>query len=298
MLIVVIVCHSPARPDSWRIGEAIKMLSSINSSLLSLLGRASAVLYLSPPNCNYNWNFGFLAFILLLIQTLTGLSLMFFYNPDIEFTYLSVMYINNEVYFGWLVRSMHMNGSSFFFMFVYLHIFRGIYYGSFLYPRQLLWMSGIMMYAIMCIIAFLGYVLPWGQMSFWGAMVMTSLITAIPVVGNDITYLLWGGFFMQSLTLKRFLCLHFALTFLLLVTSSVHMWLLHEKGSNNPSGITSDLDNIPFVPYYLLKDTSSLIWLLLVYFYIVFKSPDLFAHVDNYIIANTLVTPTHIVPEW
>lgn len=269
-----------------------------NTGILALIARISAIYYISPINCNYWWNFGFLAFIFLLIQIITGLVLAFFYNPDIIYTYASIMYINNEVYYGWLFRSLHMNGSSFFFAIVYIHIFRNIYYGSFLYPRQLLWISGIIMYALMCSIAFLGYVLPWGQMSFWGAIVMTSLITAIPLIGNDITYLLWGGFFMQSVTLQRFLFLHFMLTFILLFMSIIHIWCLHEIGSNNPLGIPSILDNIPFMPYYILKDLIGLLLILYTYIYIVFESPDLFAHADNYIIANILITPAHIVPEW
>jgi len=221
-----------------------------------------------------------------------------FYDPSILYAFSSIMYINNEIYYGWWIRGLHANGASFFFLSVYLHMFRGLYYGSFLYPRQLLWKTGVILFLLMIITAFLGYVLPWGQMSFWGAMVITSLLSAIPLVGGDIVFLLWGGFTIDDATLHRFYSLHFFLPFIILALSIIHISLLHEAGSTNPTGVPSILETIPFTPYFILKDILSILVFLIIIMYLNYSSPDMLGHTLNYQIANFLVTPPHIVPEW
>jgi len=221
-----------------------------------------------------------------------------FYDPSILYAFSSIMYINNEIYYGWWIRGLHANGASFFFLSVYLHMFRGLYYGSFLYPRQLLWKTGVILFLLMIITAFLGYVLPWGQMSFWGAMVITSLLSAIPLVGNDIVFLLWGGFTIDDATLHRFYSLHYFLPFIILALSIVHISLLHEAGSTNPTGVPSMLETIPFTPYFILKDILSILVFLIIIMYLNYSTPDILGHTLNYQIANFLVTPPHIVPEW
>lgn len=232
------------------------------------------------------------------MQIITGVVLAMFYDANSELAFRSIIYINNEVYYGWWFRYMHSNGASFFFIVVYLHICRGIYYGSYLYPRQILWISGVFIWILMIATAFLGYILPWGQMSFWGAMVITSLLGAIPLLGFDILLLLWGGYSIDNSTLHRFYSLHYLLPFIILMLSIIHILFLHEFGSNNVLGISSQLDNIPFNPYFTLKDFFSLVILFFFFFYIIFVLPDLLGHSDNYILANFLSTPSHIVPEW
>jgi len=221
-----------------------------------------------------------------------------YYDPSILYAFSSIMYINNEIYYGWWIRGLHANGASFFFLCVYIHMFRGLYYGSFLYPRQLLWKSGVILFLLMVITAFLGYVLPWGQMSFWGAMVITSLLSSIPLVGNDIVFLLWGGFTIEDATLHRFYALHFFLPFIILLLSIIHIAFLHESGSTNPLGLPSIYDIIPFTPYYILKDVLSIFLVLILILFINYTKPDVLGHTLNYQIANFLVTPPHIVPEW
>jgi len=191
----------------------------------------SYIFYKTPTNLTYWWNFGVLSLYFLVIQVLTGVFLAMFYDPSVLYAFSSIMYINNEIYYGWWIRSLHANGASFFFLCVYFHMFRGLYYGSFLYPRQLLWKSGIILFLLMVITAFLGYVLPWGQMSFWAAMVITSLLASIPLIGPDIVFLLWGGFTIEDATLHRFYALHFLLPFILFFFSIIHISLLHESGS-------------------------------------------------------------------
>ena len=258
----------------------------------------SYIFYKTPMNLTYWWNFGVLSLYFLIIQLVTGIFLAMFYDPSILYAFSSIMYINNEIYYGWWIRGLHANGASFFFLSVYLHMFRGLYYGSFLYPRQLLWKTGVILFLLMIITAFLGYVLPWGQMSFWGAMVITSLLSAIPLVGNDIVFLLWGGFTIDDATLHRFYSLHFFLPFVILALSIVHISLLHEAGSTNPTGVPSMLETIPFTPYFILKDILSILVFLIIIMYLNYSSPDLLGHTLNYQIANFLVTPPHIVPEW
>lgn len=221
-----------------------------------------------------------------------------FYNPSSYLAYYIIMELNNEIYYGWFLRYLHSNGASFFFLCVYMHMFRGIYYGSFIYPRQSLWISGMIIFILMIITAFLGYVLPWGQMSFWAAMVITSLLAVIPIIGADLIFLSWGGFSIHDSTLHRFYSLHFTLPFIILIITVIHLFLLHEFGSNNPLGLTSFLDWIPFSPYYVLKDCLSLIIVLIVLGFIIFRIPDILGHSINFEKANFLITPAHIVPEW
>jgi ubiquinol-cytochrome c reductase cytochrome b subunit len=260
--------------------------------------KESYIYYKTPMNLTYWWNFGVLSLYFLIIQLVTGIFLAMFYDPSILYAFSSIMYINNEIYYGWWIRGLHANGASFFFLSVYLHMFRGLYYGSFLYPRQLLWKTGVILFLLMIITAFLGYVLPWGQMSFWGAMVITSLLSAIPFVGNDIVFLLWGGFTIDDATLHRFYSLHFFLPFVILALSIVHISLLHEAGSSNPTGVPSILEVIPFTPYFILKDILSILIFLIIIMYLNYSTPDILGHTLNYQIANFLVTPPHIVPEW
>lgn len=229
---------------------------------------------------------------------ITGIILAMFYNPSASLAYYVIMEINNEVYYGWWLRALHANGASFFFIVVYIHMARGMYYGSFAYPRQFLWISGVILWILMIATAFFGYILPWGQMSFWGAMVITNLFYAIPLIGSDLIFLLWGGFSIDDATLHRFYSLHFTLPFIILFISIVHIALLHEFGSNNPLGIIAKIDTVPFSPYFILKDVYSFIIVLIILSLVIFQSPDLLGHTDNYNRANFLVTPTHIVPEW
>lgn len=267
-------------------------------SLALIMAKLTALFYISPANTSYLWNFGFLALFFLALQMFTGIFLAMFYNPSILLAYESIMYINNEVYYGWWIRALHANGASWFFIVVYIHMCRSLYYGSFLFPRNLLWISGVLLWLLMIATAFFGYVLPWGQMSFWGAIVITNLFSAIPFIGPDLIYLLWGGFTIDNASLHRFYSIHFTLPFIILMLSLVHVFFLHEFGSNNPLGFSVASDTTVFMPYYVLKDSLSLVALLVLFFFIVFLAPDLLGHVDNYTKANFLVTPAHIVPEW
>ena len=257
-----------------------------------------AIHYPAPTNLNYAWSFGFMSLICLTIQILTGIFLAMHYTPHIDLAFVSVEHIMRDVNNGWLMRYTHANGASFFFIAVYLHMFRGLYYGSYMHPRQLLWCSGVVIFILMMATAFMGYVLPWGQMSFWGATVITSLFTAIPYIGSSIVDWLWGGFTVGNATLKRFYSLHFALPFVIMALSFVHLALLHKDGSNNPLGVDSSSDKIPFYPYYIIKDVYSLFVFLFFFLGFVFYFPNALGHPDNYIPANPMSTPAHIVPEW
>lgn len=267
-------------------------------SLLLWILKISGAFYKAPSNLSYWWNFGFISLYFLLSQIITGVILAMFYNANSDLAFKIIYNISNEIYYGWWIRYIHSNGASFFFFIVYLHIARNLYYGTYLFPRQLLWTSGMIIVCLMIATAFLGYILPWGQMSFWGAMVITSLVGSIPFVGNDILFLLWGGYSIDNATLHRFYSLHYLLPFLILFLSIVHILLLHEFGSSNPLGLSSRLDNIPFNPYYTLKDSFSIVLLLIFFFIIITLAPDYLGHSDNYIEANPLATPAHIVPEW
>lgn len=256
--------------------------------------------YPVPRNLNYFWNFGFLAGFMLMVMIATGIVLAMHYTANTLLAFDSVEKIMRDVNYGWLIRYIHMNGASMFFILVYIHIFRGMYYGSFKAPRELLWMLGVVIFFLMIMTAFIGYVLPWGQMSYWGATVITNLFSAIPLVGDDIVTWLWGGFSVDNPTLNRFYALHYLLPFVILGVVFLHVLALHRFGSNNPLGI--DLkrpqDNISFHPYYTMKDLFSLGIFLIIFSYFIFFNPNYLGHPDNYIPADPLVTPAHIVPEW
>jgi len=254
--------------------------------------------YPTPINLNYFYGFGSLAGIMLVIQILTGIFLAMHYTPHIDLAFNSVEHIMRDVNNGWLMRYTHANGASFFFIVVYVHIFRGLYYGSYITPREALWCSGVVIFILMMATAFMGYVLPWGQMSFWGATVITNLFSAIPLVGKDIVDWLWGGFAVDNPTLNRFFSLHFTMPFVIVGAVLIHLILLHEVGSNNPLGLTLKTENIPFYPYFYTKDLFGLMVLFLVFFTFVFYYPNTLGHPDNYIEANPMKTPLHIVPEW
>ena len=265
--------------------------------LLSILDN-HLIHYPSPINLNYAWSFGSVAGICLVIQMLSGIFLAMHYTPHIDLAFSSVEHIMRDVNNGWLIRYMHANGASMFFIVVYCHIFRGLYYGSYMVPRQLLWCSGVLIFILMMGTAFMGYVLPWGQMSFWGATVITSLVSAIPLVGQPITQWLWGGFTVSNATLNRFFSLHFVLPFVIAALVLIHLALLHKDGSNNPLGIDSSVDKIPFYPYFFVKDLFSFFVFLFVFCIVVFYYPNALGHPDNYIPADPMQTPPHIVPEW
>jgi ubiquinol-cytochrome c reductase cytochrome b subunit len=256
--------------------------------------------YPTPRNLNYWWNFGSLAGIMLVIMIVSGIVLAMHYTPNAEMAFDSVERIMRDVNYGWLIRYIHMNGASMFFLIVYIHIFRGLYYGSYKYPRELLWMLGVVILLLMMATAFMGYVLPWGQMSFWGATVITNLFSAIPVVGQKIVTLLWGGFTVGNPTLNRFFSLHYLLPFIIVAVVGLHLIALHTHGSNNPLGIDSKgpQDSIPFHPYYTIKDTFGLMVFLIIYSIFVFYMPNALGDTQNYIPANPLQTPPEIVPEW
>jgi len=254
--------------------------------------------YPTPINLNYFYGFGSLAGIMLVVQILTGIFLAMHYTPHIDLAFNSVEHIMRDVNNGWLMRYTHANGASFFFIVVYVHIFRGLYYGSYITPRESLWCSGVIIFILMMATAFMGYVLPWGQMSFWGATVITNLFSAIPLVGKDIVDWLWGGFAVDNPTLNRFFSLHFTMPFVIAGAVIIHLVLLHEVGSNNPLGLTLKTENVPFYPYFYVKDLFGLMVLFLVFFTFVFYYPNSLGHPDNYIEANPMKTPLHIVPEW
>jgi len=254
--------------------------------------------YPTPINLNYFYGFGSLAGIMLVIQILTGIFLAMHYTPHIDLAFNSVEHIMRDVNNGWLIRYTHANGASFFFIVVYIHIFRGLYYGSYITPREYLWCSGVIIFILMMATAFMGYVLPWGQMSFWGATVITNLFSAVPLVGKDIVDWLWGGFAVDNPTLNRFFSLHFTFPFVIAGAVLLHLVLLHEVGSNNPLGLTLKTENVPFYPYFYTKDLFGLMVLLLVFFIFIFYYPNTLGHPDNYIEANPMKTPLHIVPEW
>ncbi|MCC7284156.1 MAG: cytochrome b/b6 [Acetobacteraceae bacterium] len=254
----------------------------------------------TPKNFNYLWNFGALAMVNLVVMIATGIVLAMHYTPHVSMAFDSVERIMRDVNFGWLLRYIHMNGASMFFIVVYIHVFRGMYYGSYKNPRELLWILGVVILLLMMATAFMGYVLPWGQMSFWGATVITNLFSAFPLVGEHIVTWLWGGFSVDNATLNRFYSLHYLLPFVIAGVVFLHVVALHITGSNNPLGIEpkGPQDTIPFHPYYTIKDTVGLGVYAIVFALLVFFVPNYLGHPDNYIPANPLVTPPHIVPEW
>src|ERR1700730_236775 len=256
--------------------------------------------YPTPKNLNYWWNFGSLAGIMLVIMIVTGIFLAMQYTAHVDHAFDSVERIMRDVNFGWLIRYIHMNGASFFFVVTYIHLFRGLYFGSYKEPRELLWMLGVIILLLMMATAFMGYVLPWGQMSFWGAKVITSLFSAIPGVGDAIVKWLWGGFNVDNPTLNRFYSLHYLLPFVLVGVVGLHLMALHQHGSNNPLGIDrkGPQDSIPFHPYYTIKDMFGMGVFLIVYAAFIFFRPNALGDPANYIPANPLQTPPEIVPEW
>nr|ALJ53380.1 cytochrome b [Loris tardigradus tardigradus] len=250
----------------------------------------------TPSNISSWWNFGSLLGLCLVIQIMTGLFLAMHYTPDTTTAFSSVTHICRDVNYGWMIRYLHANGASMFFMCLFIHIGRGIYYGSFTFLET--WNIGIMLLFTVMATAFMGYVLPWGQMSFWGATVITNLLSAIPYIGTNLVEWIWGGFSVDKATLTRFFAFHFILPFIITALTAIHLLFLHESGSNNPSGMTSDSDKIPFHPYYTLKDILGVIALLVTLSTLVLFSPDLLGDPDNYTPANPLNTPPHIKPEW
>ncbi len=260
----------------------------------------SFVAYPVPRNLNYAYTFGGMLSIMLVVQILTGVVLAMHYSGSTASAFTSVEHIMRDVNNGWLMRYMHANGASFFFVAVYLHIFRGMYYGSYKAPRELLWILGCIIFLLMMATAFMGYVLPWGQMSFWGATVITGFFTAFPIVGEPIQQLLLGGFAVDNPTLNRFFSLHYLLPFMIAGVVILHVWALHVSGQTNPTGVEvkSKTDTVAFTPFATVKDAFALMIFFLVFAYFVFYMPNFLGHADNYIEANPLVTPSHIVPEW
>nr|YP_009106939.1 cytochrome b [Ichthyomyzon fossor]AIT96674.1 cytochrome b [Ichthyomyzon fossor] len=266
-----------------------------NNPLLSL-GNSMLVDLPSPANISAWWNFGSLLSLCLIVQIITGLILAMHYTANTELAFSSVMHICRDVNNGWLMRNLHANGASMFFICIYAHIGRGIYYGSYLYKET--WNIGVILFTLTAATAFVGYVLPWGQMSFWGATVITNLISATPYVGDDIVVWLWGGFSVSNATLTRFFTFHFILPFILAAMTMIHIMFLHQTGSSNPMGINSNLDKIQFHPYFSFKDILGFVMLLSILFMISLMAPNMLGEPDNFIFANPLSTPPHIKPEW
>ncbi|PWB82541.1 MAG: cytochrome b [Methylocystaceae bacterium] len=261
----------------------------------------SFVAYPVPKNLNYLWTFGAILSFMLIAQIATGIVLAMHYTPETTLAFNSIEHIMRDVNWGWVLRYAHANGASMFFLAVYIHIFRGIYYGSYKEPREVLWILGIIVFLLMMATGFLGYVLPWGQMSFWAATVITNLFTAIPYVGNSITTWLLGGYSVDNATLNRFYALHYLLPFVIVAVVGLHVWALHVVGQNNPTGVEIkdiETESLPFTPYATLKDSVGIVVFLVLYAWLTFFVPNYLGHPDNYIEANPLVTPPHIVPEW
>nr|YP_009242845.1 cytochrome b [Lerema accius]AMQ67241.1 cytochrome b [Lerema accius] len=263
------------------------ILKILNNSLIDLP---------SPSNITGMWNFGSLLALCLIIQILTGLFLSMYYTANIDLAFYSVNYICRNVNYGWLIRTLHANGASFFFICIYLHIGRGIYYESFNFKYT--WMVGIIILFVLMATAFMGYVLPWGQMSFWGATVITNLLSAMPYLGTLLVQWIWGGFAVDNATLTRFYSFHFLFPFIILALSMIHLIFLHQTGSNNPLGINSNLDKIPFHPFFTFKDLIGVIILMMMLLMLTLLNPYMLGDPDNFIPANPLVTPIHIQPEW
>lgn len=261
----------------------------------------SFIAYPTPKNLNYWWTFGAILSFMLVAQIVTGIVLVMHYTPNTELAFNSIESIMRDVNYGWLLRYLHSNGASMFFIAVYVHIFRGFYYGSYKAPREVLWILGVIIYLLMMATGFMGYVLPWGQMSFWGATVITNLFSAIPLVGPTIVELLWGGYSVDNPTLNRFFSLHYLLPFMIAGVVVLHVWALHVVGQNNPAGVemkNPEKDAVPFTPHATIKDGFGIVVFLMLYSWFVFYHPNFLGHADNYVPANPLVTPAHIVPEW
>jgi ubiquinol-cytochrome c reductase cytochrome b/c1 subunit len=265
------------------------------------LMHSSFVAYPTPKNLNYFWTFGGILMVMLVAQIVTGIVLAMHYTPHVDHAFNSVEHIMRDVNYGWLIRYLHMNGASMFFIAVYLHIFRGLYYGSYKAPREILWILGVVILLLMMATAFMGYVLPWGQMSLWGAVVITNLFSAIPLVGQTVVEWLWGGYAVDNPTLNRFFSLHYLLPFMIFGVVILHVWALHVVGQNNPTGVevkNVQKDTVPFTPYATVKDAFAMACFFILFAWFVFYHPNYLGHADNYIKADPLVTPAHIVPEW
>jgi ubiquinol-cytochrome c reductase cytochrome b subunit len=286
--------HSTYQPKSglerW-LDERLPIIRFANDTIVT---------FPTPKNLNYWWTFGGVLSLMLGMQIVTGIILAMHYVPHVDYAFNSVQRIMRDVNYGWLIRNLHANGASMFFLAVYIHIFRNLYYGSYKSPREVLWILGCVIYLLMIVTAFMGYVLPWGQMSFHGAVVITNLIGALPVVGPSITTWLWGGFAVDDPTLNRFFSLHYLLPFMIAGVVILHIWALHVPGNNNPTGVNvkSKADTVPFHPYYTVKDGFAISVFLIMYAVFVFYMPDALGDAVNYVPANPLVTPAHIVPEW
>lgn len=250
----------------------------------------------APNNISIWWNYGSLLGLCLIIQIITGLFLAIHYVPNVEIAFSSVAHISRDVNFGWIIRSLHANGASMFFLFLYLHTGRGIYYGSYIFIET--WNIGVILFILTIATAFIGYVLPWGQIRFWGATVITNLFSAIPYIGKTLVEWIWGGFAVDNATLNRFFAIHFVLPFIIAAVAIIHIIFLHQTGSNNPLGINPDRDRIPFHSYYSIKDALGYTIALSLFLIITLFTPDLLTDPENFIVANPLVTPIHIKPEW
>jgi len=265
------------------------------------LAHDSAVSYPVPRNLNYLWTFGGILVFMLVAQIVTGIILAMHYTANSLMAFNAVEHIMRDVNYGWLLRYLHSNGASMFFVAVYVHIFRGLYYGSYKAPREVLWILGVVIFLLMMATAFMGYVLPWGQMSFWGATVITNLFSALPVIGETIVTFLWGGYSVDNPTLNRFFSLHYLLPFMIFGVVVLHIWALHVVGQNNPTGVevkNVQKDTVPFTPYATVKDIFGMVVFMILFSWFVFYQPNFMGHADNYIPANPAATPAHIVPEW
>lgn len=281
----------------------IKILLDVVLSIRNLIVKLSIFIkkyllgYMTPSNLNYFWNTGSLLLLFLVIQIVSGVLLACWYIPHVDFAFDSVEYIMREVRYGWLLRYTHANGASFFFGVMFVHILKNIFYGSYLYPRQAVWYTGVILYILSMGTAFFGYILPWGQMSYWAATVITSLISAVPFIGDKVLLFVWGSISVSQPTLSRIFAIHFILPFVIAALAVVHLTLLHQVGSNNPTGVKSK-DLTSFFPNYFSKDLLGIIVVLFIFAIFVFFLPNYLLHPDNYIKANPEVTPAHIVPEW
>jgi ubiquinol-cytochrome c reductase cytochrome b subunit len=287
----------PTFLKTWGQSAAVSVQWNKNPTLA--FADSHIINYPTPLNINYLWSFGALAGLSLVVQILTGVFLAMHYTPELHLAFDSVEHIMRDVQNGWFIRYLHANGASMFFIVTYLHIFRGLYFGSYASPRGFIWCSGIIVFFLMMASAFMGYVLPWGQMSFWGATVITNLFSAVPYVGDAIVQWLWGGYSVDNATLNRFFSLHYMLPFIVVGIVIAHLTVLHAEGSNNPLGLnTQQTDFVTFYPYFYVKDLLAFFYFFIFCCLFLYFFPNLLGHSDNYLLANSLVTPTHIVPEW
>jgi ubiquinol-cytochrome c reductase cytochrome b/c1 subunit len=283
--------YQPSHPALKWFEQRLPIIGLVHSSFIA---------YPTPRNLNYWYTFGAILSLMLGVQIVTGVILAMHYTPNADLAFRSVESIVRDVNYGWLLRNMHATGASMFFFAVYIHMLRGLYYGSYKAPREVLWILGVIIYLLMMATGFMGYVLPWGQMSFWGATVITNLFSAVPYFGESIVTLLWGGYSVGNPTLNRFFSLHYLLPFLIAGVVVLHIWALHVSGQNNPAGVEpkSEKDTVPFTPYATIKDAFGISCFLLFYAWFIFYMPNYLGDADNYIPANPGVTPAHIVPEW